>query len=407
MHRIDRRSILLTGAAALIPTRLRPASASPIDEALRSGIERRKIPCVVAMVAGPDRTLYSGAFGVRDTAGLPVHIDSIFQIASMTKAITSVAALQLVEQGRLGLDQPVAKYLPEFEGIQVLDGYDAADKPVLRPPAAPPTLRHLLTHTSGLCYDIWDGDMFRYLSKHKQKPGMPGPLMFDPGKRWQYGQGLDWAGRLVEALSKMTLEEYFQAKILKPLKMADTSYILPAPKFDRLVSVYGRASAGADLKQEERKLPSPPKSFNGGGGLYSTAADYVRFMQMTLNGGAGPDGVRILRAETVGEMKKNQIGSATAGKMKSYRPSWSSDVDIQPGHDEKWTLAFLLNTDSYEGGRSAGSLAWAGLLNTFYWIDPKRSLCAVILMQFLPFVDKQAIGLLNDFERAVYAAKLS
>ena len=407
MHRIDRRSVLRTGAAALIPTRLRPASTSPIDEALRSGIERRKIPCAVAMVAGPDRTLYAGAFGVRDTSRVPARIDSIFQIASMTKAITTVAALQLVEQGRVGLDDPVAKYLPEFENIQVLGGYDSGGNPVLRPPATPPTLRHLVTHTSGLCYDYWDGDKFRYVSKHKPKPGMPGPLMFDPGKRWQYGQGLDWTGSLIEALTKMTLEEYFQAKILKPLKMDDTSYILPASKFDRAVSVYGRASAGAELKQEERKPPSPPKSFNGGGGLYSTAADYVRFMQMILNGGAGPNGVRILRKETVDEMKKNQIGSATASKMKSYRPAWSSDVDVQPGHDEKWTLAFLMNTDPYDGGRSAGSLAWAGLLNTFYWIDPKRNLCAVILMQFLPFVDKEAVGLLNDFERAVYAAKLT
>ena len=145
------------------------------------------------------------------------------------------------------------------------------------------------------------------------------------------------------------------------------------------------------------------KSFNGGGGLYSTAADYTRFMQMILNGGAGPGGVRILRADTVDSMKRNQIGALTAGKMKTLRPNLSSDVDMQPGQTEKWGLGFLINTGAYSGGRSAGSLAWAGLLNTHFWIDPKRSLCAVILMRFLPFVYGDAIGMLNEFEHSVYA----
>ena len=183
--------------------------------------------------------------------------------------------------------------------------------------------------------------------------------------------------------------------------MADTSYILPASKFDRLVSNHHRAENG-DLQQDERKLPAAATSFNGGGGLYSTAADYVRFMQMILNRGTGPGNVRILLGKTVDSMKVNQIGALNAGKMKSFQPNLSADVDIQPGHTEKWGLGFLINTTPYEGGRAAGSLAWAGLFNTFYWIDPKSKLCAVILMQFLPFVDKEAVGLLNDFERAVY-----
>jgi CubicO group peptidase (beta-lactamase class C family) len=159
---------------------------------------------------------------------------------------------------------------------------------------------------------------------------------------------------------------------------------------------------GSDLKEDERKLPSPPTSFNGGGGLYSTGADYVRFMQMILNHGTGPNGVRILQPRTVDSMMTNQIGELSAGKMKSFKPNTSADVDIQPGHTERWGLGFLINTTPYAGGRSAGSLAWAGLFNTFYWIDPKRRRCAVILMQYLPFVDKEAVGLLDDFERAIY-----
>jgi len=183
--------------------------------------------------------------------------------------------------------------------------------------------------------------------------------------------------------------------------MWDTSFLVPASKFDRLVTSYTRQSDGS-LKPDQRVPPRPPKQFNGGGGLYSTAGDYVRFMQMILGKGRGVNNARILQAKTVASMEINQIGEATAGKMKSYRPNLSSDVDIQPGFTEKWGLGFLINTTAYAGGRSAGSLAWAGIDNTFYWIDPKQSVCAVLMMQFLPFVDKEAVGLLGDFERAVY-----
>jgi methyl acetate hydrolase len=407
MGHIDRRHFLAasTAAASSLNHLLAASGSGAVDEALRAGIARRKIPAVVAMVASANKTLYTGAFGQRDSSGVPVHVDSIFQIMSMTKAVTTAAALQLVEQGKVHLDEPVARHLPQFEKVQVLAGFDSNGQPSLRPPTTSPTLRHLLTHTSGLCYDIWDEDMFRYTSKNPESQTLPGPLMFEPGKRWQYGRGLDWAGRLVEAVSEVTLEEYFQQKIFRPLGMEDTSYIVPAAKFDRLVSNHHRAENG-DLEQEDRQPPAPPKSFNGGGGLFSTAADYIRFMQMILNHGLGPNNTRILEAKTVDSMKANQIGALTAGKMKTSRPNLSSDVDMQPGHTEKWGLGFLINTTRYAGGRSAGSLAWAGLYNTFYWIDPKRNICAVILMQFLPFVDKEAIGLLSEFERAVYSARL-
>jgi methyl acetate hydrolase len=404
MHSFSRRTFLAGGiTATLRPGRLLVASdGNDIDGTLRSGIARRKIPAVVGMVASGSKILYEGAFGRRDSSGVPVRVDSIFQIASMTKALTTVAALQLVEQGKVDLDEPIARHLEQFQNIEVLQGFDANSKPSLRPARTAPTFRHLLTHTSGLCYDIWDQDMFRYASRRPTPDNAKaGPLMFEPGTRWQYGQGLDWTGRLVEAISGLTLEEYFQLKILRPLGMQDTSYIMPPAKFERLVSNYQRTETGA-LKEAERKQPSAPKSFNGGGGLYSTAADYVRFMQMILNRGIGPGGTRILQAKSVESMEVNQIGPLTAGKMKSFNPNVSSNVDMQPGHTEKWGLGFLINTTAYPSGRSAGSLAWAGLYNTFYWIDPKRSLCAVILMQFLPFVDTEAIGLLDEFERAVY-----
>jgi CubicO group peptidase (beta-lactamase class C family) len=371
---------------------------------LRSGIARRRIPAVVGTVAAGDKTLYAGAFGRRDSASTPATLDSIFAIASMTKAITTVAALQLVEQGKVKLDEPVSKYLPQLDKLDVLEGFDASSgRPILRPAKSPITLKHLLTHTSGLCYDTWDENMFRFVSQASGTPANAiGPLMFEPGERWQYGQGVDWAGRLVEQISGMSLEDYFQAKVLGPLEMRDTSYILPASKFDRLVGRWNRDDGG-ELKPNPRTQPAPPKTFNGGGGLYSTAADYVRFMQMILRKGRGANGAVILQAKTVESMEVNQIGKATAGKMRSYRPNLSSDVDIQPDFSEKWGLGFLINTSAYAGGRAVGSLAWAGLYNTFYWIDPKSGVCGALLMQFLPFADKEAVGLLNDFERVVYA----
>ncbi len=404
MPSISRREF--GGVAAVIGAAgLHAASggAAKLDETLRAGIAQRKIPAAVGMVGSERSILYSGAFGTRDSSGAPVATDSIFQIASMTKAITTVAALQLVEQGKVKLDEPVSQHLPQLGKLEVLEGFDAeTGKPKLRPAKVAVTLKHLLTHTSGICYDIWDADMFRYASQtNGVVPAVP-PLMFEPGTRWQYGMGIDWAGRLVETLSGMTLEEYFQVKILRPLEMQDTSYLVPASKFDRLVTGYARQDDGS-LRQNPRVLPTAPKEFNGGGGLYSTTGDYVRFMQMILGKGRARNKVRILQPKTVESMEINQIGNATAGKMKSYRPSLSSDVDIQPGADEKWGLGFLINTTAYDGGRSAGSLAWAGLFNTFYWIDPKRSICAVLMMQFLPFVDKEAVGLLGDFERAVYS----
>ncbi len=396
---IARRTILAGPAASLLNAR---AAQEQVDEVLRSGIARRVIPTAVGSIAGRRKTLYVGAFGVRDASGAPARANSIFRIASMTKPVTTVAALQLVDQGKVGLSEPVAKHLPQLATLEVLEGFDGAGKPILRPARTPITLHHLLTQTSGLCYQVWDERMFRYSSaKVENAPAKPGPLMFEPGTRWQYGQGTAWAARLVEAMTGATLEDYFQERILRPLGMQDTTYIFPEAKFDRLVASYQRDSGG-EIKPNERRLPSRPAGFNGDGGLYSTAADYVRFMQMILNRGAGPGAVRILKPQTVESMLRNQIGDLSAGKMRSFQPGTSADVDFQPGHAQKWGYGFLINTTPYVGGRSAGSGAWGGINNTFFWIDPKRDRCGVLLMQYLPFVDKEAVGLLDDFEKAAY-----
>jgi CubicO group peptidase (beta-lactamase class C family) len=382
--------------------------ATGLDDLLRTGIERRGIPAVVGMTATPDAITYSGAFGKRDSeSGVSVTTDAIFNIASMTKAITSTAALQLVDRGMVKLDEPVAKHLSQLANVDVLEGIDKpTGKPILRPAIRQITLKHLLTHTSGLAYPVWDATMAEYASRTGPIPPgtVPPPvLVFEPGTRWQYGYSTDWAGRLVEAVSGLSLDQYFQRNIFEPLGMRDTGYVVPAEKFDRLVTGAQRQSDGS-LRPNPRTLPGRPAAMNGGGGLYSTAADYVRFTQMILRRGRGAGKDQILQPKTVETMTSNQMGSVNMGKMRTFQPDRSSEVDFHPGHTHKWGLGFMINTTAYPAGRSAGSLAWAGINNTFYWIDPRRSMAGVLMMQFLPFCDSEAVGLLRDFERGVYAS---
>jgi methyl acetate hydrolase len=397
--------LLLAGAGA----RMARAVSGDIKTTLASSLQQHKIPCAVAMAATADKITYTGAFGTRDSkSGMAVTPESIFFIASMTKPVTSVAAMQLVEKGKVKLEEPASTYLPELGKLQVLHGFDAGTgKPILKPATKPVTLRTLLTHTSGFAYDTWFADMLRY--EKESGVSIPlgtvaplTPLMFEPGSRWQYGTSADWSGRLVETVSGLTLEQYFQKNILEPLEMHDTSFILPTAKFERLVSEYRRQPDGT-LVEDPRAMPAPPKAYNGGGGLNSTAGDYVRFMQMFLRRGKGANGAQILQPKTVDMMATNQIGEISAGKLKTARPNISSDVDFHPGFKDGFGFGFLINAQAYEGRRSAGSLAWGGIANTYFWIDPRKQVAGVMMMQFLPFADKEGLAVFSDFERAVYA----
>ncbi|MEP7353367.1 MAG: serine hydrolase domain-containing protein [Acidobacteriota bacterium] len=382
------------------------SDASRIDDVLRSGMQKRGIPSVVALACNADQILYSGAFGPRDGASsVAVAADSIFQIASMTKPLTAVAAMQLVEQGKVALDEPVAKFLPKLANPQVLEGFDVAGKPVLRPAKTAITLRHLLTHTSGMAYSPWHGQMFKY----SQQFPIPNseiapvvPLMFEPGTSWQYGVSADWTGRLVEAISGQNLAKYFQDNIQDPLGMTDTAFNVDPKKFDRLVGRYQRSPEGKFVAVP-RTLPAPVSDYNGGGGLASTGLDYVKFMQMILRSGLAGVNTQILSARSIEMMLKNQIGDIQAGKMKSLSPNLSADVDTNPGQVDHWGLGFLRQGKPQDGMRATGSVSWAGIYNTYFWIDPTRRIAGVILMQYLPFFDSAAIGLLGDYERAVYA----
>jgi CubicO group peptidase (beta-lactamase class C family) len=384
-------------------------SKAQIDQVLRQKSDAREIPGVVAIAANSKEIIYQGAFGKRDLSRDDAMTpDSVFWIASMTKAITAAAAMQLVEQGKLSLDAPIGKVLPDLAAPQVLEGFDANGEPKLRPAKKEITLRHLMTHTAGYCYDLWNGDMATYL----EKKGLPSitsckndalktPITTDPGTRWEYGINIDFVGKAVEAVSGKRLDAYLRDHIFAPLGINDTGFKLTESMRKRLVGMHGRGPDGS-LAPLPFELEQDPEFHMGGGGLYGTAGDYIKFTQMILNKGRG-NGNQLLKPETVAIMAQNHIGDLVVTKLTSAALIYTNDVDLFPGMVKKWGLSFMINTAKTPEGRSPGSFFWAGLANTYFWIDPARDVTGVILMQVLPFVDQKCVEAFAGFERGVYA----
>ena len=293
----------------------------------------------------------------------------------------------------------------------MLEGFDAAGAPKLRPAKRPITLRHLLTHTAGFSYDIWDADTGRYM----KTAGLPArttgklaslrtPLSFDPGDKWEYGINIDWAGRLVEVLSGQPLDVYFRDKIFAPLGMKDSGFVVSAEQRARQARVHARQADGVLAPQPWEAAPvANPEFWSGGGPLYSTARDYLTFLQMLLNGGSW-NGARLLKSETVAEMNKNHTGNIPAGIMKTQNPALSNDVDLFPGAEIRWGLGYMLNMQPGPNGRSAGTVSWGGIYNTYYWLDPSKRVTGLIMTQILPFADTRTLKLYGQFERGVYEA---
>jgi methyl acetate hydrolase len=384
-------------------------SKAQIDQILRQKSDAKEIPGVVAIAATGNEVIYQGAFGKRDLSkDDPMTADSVFWIASMTKAITTAAGMQLVEQGKLSLDEPIGKLLPDLASPQVLEGFDAKGEPKLRPAKNPITLRHLMTHTAGFAYDMWNGDMATYL----EKTGTPGiitclnaalktPLTSDPGTCWEYGTNIDFVGKAIEAVSGQRLDAYLRDNIFAPLGMSDIGFKISDSQRKRLVGAHARGEDGA-LAPMPFELEQNPEFHMGGGGLYGTAGDYIKFTQMILNKGRG-NGNQVLKPETVALMGQNNIGEIDVGKMTTVAPAYTNDVDLFPGMVKKWGLSFLINTAKTLEGRSPGSLFWAGLANTYFWIDPTRNVSGVILMQVLPFADAKCLEAFAGFESGIYA----
>lgn len=371
-----------------------------VDAVLRTATTAGDLFDVVALAVNRDGVIYSGAFGVAGDGEAPIQADAVFRIASMTKPLTSVAAMQLVERGELALDEPAKTYLPELGRAQVLEQFDAEQGTyALRPPSSPITVRQLLTHTAGFGY-AFTSETLRDFAPVNREQDLVGPLLFDPGTSWWYGTSTGWVGRLVEAVSGQSLDAYLREHVFDPLGMPDTGFNVPEPDWSRTAQAGNRQPDG-ELVREPRQDPMTVTSFSGGGGLWSTAHDYGRFMRMWLNHGE-LDGHRVLSADTVVTMGANQVGPIAAGTIVSALPDQSNDFTPTAAGRGRFGLGFLINLDDQPGRRAAGSLAWAGLYNTYFWIDPASGVGGVILTQVLPFADPQVLGVVEAFERAIY-----
>jgi CubicO group peptidase (beta-lactamase class C family) len=379
-----------------------------IDRLLRAAVDDGRVPGVVALAADRSGVLYQGAFGRRSLGGaVPMTPDTMFRIASMTKAVTGVAAMQCVERGLLALDQPAGEILPELAEPKVLEGFDAAGKPMLRPARRKITLRLLLTHTAGFVYNIWNERLARYCAEMNVPAILTGklaaldvPLAFEPGERWEYGINIDWAGRMVEKVSGQDLDTYMRANIFAPLGMRDTGFVPTEAQNARFADVHARKPDGSLAVLPPQPRPEP-EFHAGGGALVSTGPDYLTFLRMLLHGGT-LNGARVLKPETVDVMAQNHIGELNVQNMMTQMPDLSHHVPLFPDMGQKWGLTWLINTEDKPEGRGAGSVAWAGLFNTYYWLDPGRQVTGVILTQILPFADPIVLQLLTEFETAVY-----
>jgi CubicO group peptidase (beta-lactamase class C family) len=382
---------------------LPPAGAAALDSFLKDQVDRGVIPGVVAVVVNRTGTLYSGAFGKQNTAkGMPLSTDSIFRIASMTKAVTSVAAMMMVEQGKLKLDDDVSTYLPAFKSMQVLTSYDEkAGTYETAPNTKPITIRQLLTHTSGIGYS-WSDPGLALVQRKTNKGGETDlPLVHAPGEKWTYGASTKVLGDVVEKLSGERIDVFTDRHIAKPLGMKDTFYEAPKSVYARVVTTNNKDAAG---KITETQNPETlPVQLRADGGLFSTAPDYGKFLQMLLNGGQLGN-ARILKASTAADMLKPNTSGVRVRLQPVAAAGLSKPYPLGAGEDI-WGLGFQLAAPKKADPsmRRPGSGNWAGIFNTFFWIDPKEELGVIVMMQMLPFYDADAIATLQGVERRVYS----
>ena len=379
------------------------------DALLRKATAEGSVPGVVAGATNREGNLYLGGFGERVLGGGDeMTPDTVGWLASMTKALAGAAAMQLVERGQIDLDSPAANVVPALGDVEVLEGFKEDGTPRTRAPRRAITLRHLLTHTAGFSYEIWNASIIAY----QTATGTPGiiscqnaalgtPLLFDPGDRWEYGINMDWVGQMVEAASGQGLGEYFRDHLLQPLGMHDTAFRITEEMRSRLAKIHQRVEDGSLVPQMDLELPQEPEVELGGAGLYGTIEDYLCFIRMMLNRGRA-NGEQVLAPETVDAMCENQMGACRVSPLKTVIPPYSNDADFFPGMPKTWGFSFMINTEDAPTGRTAGSLGWAGLANCYFWIDPTKGIGGAYMTQVLPFADEKSLPLYLAFEQAVY-----
>lgn len=392
--------VALCGFAPEVPA-AQLGNAREVDAFLDRAVADTKIPGVVALVTDREGVIYTHAAGAQSVAGArPMNPDAIFNIASMTKPVGAAAILMLVEEGKLRLDDPVSKYLPEFAGRPVIATFNATDATfTTRPASGEVTVRQLLSHSSGLAYGFASDEVARLSAARPGVDVTTLPLLYDPGTAWSYAGGIGVVGRVLERIEGKGLDAFLQERIFAPLGMADTAYVVPAGKRGRVVPPW-RLNDG---KLVESTLPEAVASpVSADGGLYSTASDYARFIRMILNGGQAPDGRRLLSESSVRQMASNQLGSVKVSLQDEPTPQLARAFPLGAGRDG-FGLGFqVTGGPATASARAPGSLSWAGIYNTEFWIDPATGIGAVLMMQYLPFYDADAIATLTGFEQRVY-----
>ena len=388
----------------------KPLSKQHLDDVLARATQRAdRVPGVVAMITDREGNIYEGAAGERALGhGEPMTLDTTFALFSTTKAITGTAVLQCVEEGLLDLDAPAATYVPDIGELKVLDGFDAGGNPVLREPKRDITTRMLLLHTAGFGYDFFNESYNRLSQEHGQpsvitcsKAALTTPLLFDPGEKWEYGTNIDWAGQVVESIRGHRLGDVMRERIFEPLEMADTAFTMSPSMKDRLAPIHQRESDGSLTPLIGFELPAEPEVHMGGHGLHGTVGDYMKFIRMWLNDGAGTSG-RVLSSETVAAAVQNGLEGQHVGLLPGVLPTLSNDAEFFPGVPKGWAYSFMTNEEVAPTGRPAGSLAWAGLANLYYWIDRQTGVGGFWATQILPFADAGSINGYLEFETAVY-----
>ena len=371
-----------------------------LDMLLRDGVREGVAPGLVAVVTGRDGIVGLEAEGVRDVrTGAPMTDDTVFRIASMTKVVTAIAALQLVEDGALDLDAAVGDVLPAFDGLRVLEGF-RGDEPVLRPPRRRATVRQLLGHTAGLAYDTWNADLLRYHAL----TGIPNvgsgrratfamPLVADPGERCVYSTAMDWVGLVVERVAGEPLERRIARAILDPLGMRDTTVAPSAAQRARLAAVHERDARG-EWRATDVDVVAEPEFYAGGHALHTTAPDFARLQAVLLG-----DGAPLLGEDTVRGMFRDQAGLPVV-PLASVLPAFSADVVLPPGTVCGWGV-YVATRDDGPLRRAPGSGGWSGVYNTTFWIDRARGVAAALYAQTLPFYDPAFVSLAERFEAEV------
>lgn len=371
-----------------------------IEPFMQSYIDEHKLPGMITMVARKGKIVHFEKYGIMDI-DKPMELNTIFRIASMTKPITSVAVMILYEEGYFQLDDPISKFIPEFNGLKVFSSKDSNGIHVVDQ-IRPITVLDLLTHTSGLTYGLGFGntpvdsmymaaklnsgslkDMIQKLAKI--------PLLYQPGTKWHYSYSADVLGYLVEVVSGKPLDVFMRERIFIPLRMKDTDFYVPKEKISRCAAIFGKSdSTGIRviLRPDINRISVSPKFLSGGGGLFSTATDYMNFAQMMMNKGE-LNGMRLLGSKTVDLMTKNHIADDLLPIGEEYLPGFG------------FGLGFSVLVDQSKILGSTGEFGWPGIYNTLFWVDPSEQLICILMTQFSPFL---AYPIHREFRVLVYQA---